>query len=419
LATVAAISLAAGNPLAPVSPPPPAPVAAAVAALTGGPSPLLAAGRPVTWFFAFKTNAATDPGVFDPQRKCAFGGDPKPYPRGFSLDYGVASDAAPALTPAVGPIGAGDQDPVGATFGQAYNGSLNYVVWNDQFYNSPKAQGCDKECGKPWAHSKGMLAWDASGAGFVLQVSTPSWPASGSAAFPRSGDGNTLGCVTDNDVMVSQHFFSLKLTKDDVLKVLSGLVNSQVVTDPSDPQIMHNGGPPDIQALVAQLGRPSASTTVMNVELSSHVRLISKPPKVQAPPWQLVSAELGGVPLLVANWWETDPKASPIPNTQKGQTFGCLDASFGPSGAITSATQGNWKGRPIGLYGGLGTNFNHAKFGVSTDSANPLVVFGDMNQEGALSPPCGVSQNPRGGLFYVVKDPTLAASVTKLISPPS
>ena len=83
-----------------------------------------------------------------------------------------------------------------------------------------------------------MLAWNDAGEGVVMQVSTPSWPASGSKKFPRKSDGNTLGCVKDDDVEVSQHFFSLKLTKDDTVKVLQALENASVVTDPANPQIV-------------------------------------------------------------------------------------------------------------------------------------------------------------------------------------
>ena len=145
-------------------------------------------------------------------------------------------------------------DPLGATFDEVYNGSFHYVVWNDQFYDDPKIAGCTEECGAPWGHSKGMLAWDDAGDGLVIQVSTPSWPAAGSKNFPRKTDGNTLGCVKDNDIEVSQHFFSLKLTKSDVVKVLGALQNASVVTDPKNPQIVNNGGPADVQALVANLG---------------------------------------------------------------------------------------------------------------------------------------------------------------------
>src|SRR5271167_5276619 len=100
--------------------------------------------------------------------------------------------------------------------------------------------GCSESCGAPWGHSKGMLAWNDAGDGLVMQVSTPSWPAAGSATFPRKTDGNTLGCVKDNDVQVSQHFFALRLTKDDLVKVLMALNNASIVTDPKNPQLVNN-----------------------------------------------------------------------------------------------------------------------------------------------------------------------------------
>ena len=44
-------------------------------------------------------------------------------------------------------------------------------------------------------------------------------------------------------VLVSQHFFALKLNKSDVVTVLKGLANASVVTDPSNAEIVNNGGP--------------------------------------------------------------------------------------------------------------------------------------------------------------------------------
>ncbi len=46
----------------------------------------------------------------------------------------------------------------------------------------------------------------------------------------------------------------------------------------------------------------------------------------------------------------------------------------------------------------------------------PYVIFGDMNQQGALSEPdCDSSQNGRGGLFFVVPDAQLFNSVRDLL----
>ena len=165
-----------------------------------------------------------------------------------------ASSESPTLQQGNGCAGDTTDDPIGATFDEIYHGNYHYVVWNDQFYDDPDIKGCSESCGAPWGHSKGVVAWNDAGEGLVMQVSTPSWPAAGSASFPRKSDGNTLGCVKDNDIQVSQHFFALKLSKDDLVQVLKGLQNASVVTDPSNKQIVNNGGPADVQSIVSESG---------------------------------------------------------------------------------------------------------------------------------------------------------------------
>jgi hypothetical protein len=71
-----------------------------------------------------------------------------------------------------------------------------------------------------------------------MQVTTPSWPTSGSKKHPRTHDGNTLGCIDDDNVLVSQHFFALKLNKQDLIDVLRALQNASVVTDTANLQIV-------------------------------------------------------------------------------------------------------------------------------------------------------------------------------------
>jgi len=369
-------------------------------------------GRPVDWWFVFKLNAATFPECGGATRACLFGGEVQNY-KSFSQQFVYASSESPTLQQGNGCAGDTVNDPIGATFDEVYNGSFHYVVWNDQFYDDPDIKGCSESCGGPWGHSKGMVAWNDVGDGLVIQVSTPSWPASGSQEFPRKSDGNTLGCVKDNDVQVSQHFFALKLTKDDLVKVLMALNNASVVTDTTNSQIVSNGGPADVQKLVASLGVKSTSTTSSITTLSTGVQLISKPSKLNVPPWQMVSALLGSVPLRTATWW-----ASPeIPSTTASTTIACWSSSLGKPGPVEIATTGHWSGKEIGLQGGLGTNFNHAKLGVSTSSTNHYAIFGDMNQQGTLSGSnCASSQNGRGGTFYVVTSPQLSDSLTSLIS---
>lgn len=395
-----------------------------------GLSPLLTnrPKTPVDWFFAFKFNASEHPG--EPSRLPPKGifdapGVPKPTydedGKKFSRRYLVASSDAPALKLAKHPrcVGSSLSDPVGATFGQVYLAKRppNFVVWNDQFYNDPMRGGSS-----PWGHSKGMLAWDDNGEGFVLQVTTPSWPAAGNVAHPRKTDGNTLGFVRDDDIEVSQHFFALKLDRNDVLDVLAALHNSSVHTDPTNPQLVKNGGPAPIQALVKLLGYKQKDTDVLNLPLSSGARLISKPSALHVPPWQLVSSELGGVDLRVACWWAY-PK---IPSTEHPRTtpicWGDPPLKAKP-GAVDIATTGTWPATApapnLGLKGGSGATFNHAKFGVSTSGSGRYSIFGDMNQQGTLGGgerPCKSSQNGRGGLFFVLENPTLFESISGLLA---
>jgi len=130
------------------------------------------------------------------------------------------------------------------------------------------------------------------------------------------------------------------------------------------------------------------------------------------PPWQMVSAILGGVSLRTATWWAT-PK---IPTTTSSTIISCWNESLGEPGPVEIATSGSFDGKNFGLTGGLGTNFNHAKLDVSLSGNEHYAIFGDMNQQGAISgDKCGSSQNGRGGLFYVVDDPELSGAVKELI----
>ena len=384
-------------------------VAAVAAPPAKPPTPLLKTGQPVDWWFVFKFNAETFPGCGGTaQRACPFGGKVQTY-KHFSQQFAYASSADHKLQQGGGCLGDTTTDPLGATFSQVYKGKFFYVLWSDQFYGDPISSES-----APAGHSKGMLAWDKDGNGLVLQVSTPSWPASGSSKKPRKTDGNTLGCVKDNDVLVSQHFFSLKLNKSDVVTVLKALDNASVVTDPTKPQIVKNGGPADIQTLVKGLGNNSPSSTATKDMLSSGVVLISKPSKLRVPPWQMVSALLGGEPLRAATWWARPE----IPTTTATTVVGCWDPSLAKPGAVEIATTGTWAGNEIGLEGMPEPDGNHAKIGVSTGStaAHSYAIFGDMNQQGSLSGPnCKSSQNGRGGLFYVIDDPVLFSSVGDLI----
>ena len=89
---------------------------------------------------------------------------------------------------------------------------------------------------------------------------------------------------------------------------------------------------------------------------------------------------------------------------------------------MESSPTGTWNNTQFGLIG-TAHNGNHAKFAVSLDPTQPLTIFADMNQEGAITPTtnpakhCKASQNSRGGLFFVLRNPDLTAQITALITP--
>jgi hypothetical protein len=140
--------------------------------------------------------------------------------------------------------------------------------------------------------------------------------------------------------------------------------------------------------------------------------MISKPSHLNVLPWQLVSAELGGVSLRSATW--ARPR---IPTTTSSTSIGCWDPSLRTPGAVEIAVSGQWEDKQFGLKGGPGPDFNHAKIGVSISGLHNYSIFGDMNQQGSLSGPnCGSSQNGRGGLFYVIDNQTLSGSIMTLLN---
>lgn len=202
-----------------------------------------------------------------------------------------------------------------------------------------------------------------------------------------------------------------------MLKVLKAMQYAGVVTehDPSAPdrdQVINNGGPSDIQAKVNDLGVLIEGTFYTKDMLSSGVQVVAKGSKLIVPPWQMVSAILESVPLKVATWYSRNK----IPDTDGQTTPGCWDSRLGQPGAVTNAQTGHWGNKSFGLTGGASADRNHAKIGVST--SGKYAIFGDMNQEGSLSgPKCNISQNPRGGLFFVVEDATLAKAVGGLMTP--
>jgi hypothetical protein len=414
-------------------------LAAGAAAAADAPVPLVEKGKPVDWWFAYKFNSQkyegekpfVGCGAGSGTRVCIFDKKgTKVNPKvgaNFSQQYVFATSAAGALAQGKGCLGMTLTDPVGATFDQIYNGSPFYLIWNDQFYNDPKIDGCagaKGECGAPWGHSKGMLAWNEAGEGLVMQVTTPSWPASGSKKFPRKA-GNTLGCVTtQNNLNNAQHFFALKLDKDGVKAVLEGLANAGVVTSQGNGQVVRLGGPDDVRALAEKVGdkpkkiapdkRTPDDVKIVQKSLTKDVMLISKPSNLNVPPWQMVSALLDGTSNRNATWW-----ASPqIYSTRKSTTIRCWEGALTSGnkkpGDVVVALDGSWDGHKIKLIGGS----NHAKIGVTTSGAKNYAIFGDLNQQGTINPKkgkCDSSQNGRGGLFFVVENDKLFETLSGML----
>ena len=392
--------------------------AAVPAFAVDAPVPMLAKGKKVDWWFAYKFNVH-EPfkgcGADSGTRACPFGGTVQTkFGSNFGQQYVFAGQGAGKLVKGKGCLGMTMDDPLGATFDQIYNGSPFFVVWNDQFYGDPKLKACGSSgnCDSPWGHSKGMLAWNDAGEGMVLQVTTPSWPAAGSSKHPRKA-GNTLGCVsTQNNLNNAQHFFALKLDKSGVLAVLNALVNSSVVTDPNNQQIARLGGPSDIQAEAEKLGQKSKSTDILITTVAKNVTMISKPSSLNVPPWQMVSAVLNSASERTATWWASPQIYSTLKTTKVNCWGGELKTKNQMPGTVAIAKTGTWDGNSIGLIGGQ----NHAKIGVTTSGDKHYAIFGDLNQQGTINPPhCERSQNGRGGMFFVVDDKDLFDTVTGLL----
>ena len=363
----------------------PCAIALALATLSAGalaadtaPVPLLAKGQPVAWWFVFKFNAQKGFAGCGPQegdRGCLFGGDVQGKDK-FGQQFAVASSQKSKLAEGKDCVGTTTEDPVGATFDQVYNGSFNYLLWNDQFYGDPKGVVCSSgQCTDRWGHSKGLLAWNNEGDGFVMQVTTPGWPRSGSNLFAKRSPnmGNTLGCISsNNNLLASQHFFALKLNKSDLIEVLKGLENASVVTDRTKLQIVKTGGPQDVQDRIAKLGKKSDSVTATKVELSTKVILISKPSQLEVPPWQMLSALLGNPGERAATWWDTPF----INSTGASSKVGCWDEKQlgAKPGPVTIVGTGDWMDQEIKLT----APSNHAKIGVTTSGNKHYAIFGDL-----------------------------------------
>src|SRR6266581_1472090 len=97
-------------------------LAASLAYAASGPSPLLADGQPVDWWFVFKFNTDSFPGCGGTaQRACLFGGKVQTYKK-FGQQFAFASSKDGKLKQGGGWLGDTTTDPLGATFNQVYKG---------------------------------------------------------------------------------------------------------------------------------------------------------------------------------------------------------------------------------------------------------------------------------------------------------
>lgn len=386
-------------------------------------APRLGDGSVVDWWFTYKFNTYSFPEC-STTRECIFGGTVKEYKYGYGMQYLLASNVNGTTKKGAlrtDCLGTG-ADPVAKTFDQIYSGNApNYIIWNDQFYREPQIEltpACSTysseptSCSAPWGHSKGAMAWDENGDGFIMQVTTPDWPGSGDSSIPRPTQGNTLGCIEDDNVEVAQHLFSLKLSPADTEDVLKALHRASVVTDPSNAQLVKlTTGPSNLAALAKGLGTLDTSASPYQASLSSGAKVIAKPQALHVPSWQMVSA-LVGKPLRTATWWQ-----SPEILSAEAGIPGCWSSDLDTPQEVQIATSGQWQNTTFGLTGGLGQNYNHAKLGHSINGT--LAIMGDMNQMGSYTPDlrkCDSSQNARGGLFFVLDDPTLHSDLKELMT---
>lgn len=108
----------------------------------------------------------------------------------------------------------------------------------------------------------------------------------------------------------------------------------------------------------------------------------------------------------------THPVIEPTTGTTP---IGCWNPQLRKAGAAEIATSRSWGGTTFRLKDGLSSNANHAKIGVSIGDSTDDTVFGDLNQQGALSGKCGSSQNGSGGLFYIVNGHVLVNGIRSLL----
>jgi hypothetical protein len=98
--------------------------------------------------------------------------------------------------------------------------------------------------------------------------------------------------------------------------------------------------------------------------LTADVTLISKPSNLNVPPWQMVSALLGGASERSATWWASPQSYSAKKSIKFGRWNDKFTLKRKKPGDVIIAQSGPGVGRTLGLIGGQ----NHAKLGVITSA---------------------------------------------------
>ncbi|KDO32544.1 hypothetical protein SPRG_03019 [Saprolegnia parasitica CBS 223.65] len=346
-------------------------------------------------------------------------------------------------------LGQGGRDPVSQTLRQRAN-ATHWAYFNDQLNGIALKQDKSLVCSGHAAfnaHSKGLVAFEATSGGFVLQTSTPNFPDP-----TPSLDFERLGCQHDNNVEYAQHLFAFSVGDAALATIASGWRAARLCSANHYHAIDNLLVSPSLRNASALSGTARVVASVMvdphlpaqpfvQVQVATKgkqsiiVHGLFKSRSAEVPPWALVATAFA-TDVSVASWWDENygtptlcdgdsygaaahafclrPTESPVALRPDG-TFqfnveNLMDASWTlPTGRVT------WS-----LRGGRVRDGNHAKWGIATprhSSDANLSIFGDLNMEGfPCSSSCAGSQGGRGGTFFALANRELHDSLAALVT---
>ena len=267
-----------------------------------------------------------------------------------------------------------------------------------------------------------MLAWNETARASSCRCRRRRGPAPAASVSRKSG--NTLGCVkTNNNLVASQHFFALKLNKEDLLEGAAGDAKRERRHRSDNRQIAQNGGPPEIRDAAEELGKKPHEKLrhkkpddlkIIQTQLTADVMLISKPSNAER---AALADGVGAARRRLRAHRHMVGLAADLLDQEVDQDRllgGHVEVRQKSPGDVIIAKNGTFGGRPLGLIGGQ----NHAKVGVVTSGRTSFSIFGDLNQQGTINPvkgKCDASQNGRGGMFFVVKNDELFKTLSDML----